>query len=194
MPEPNATVDPFDSAGVRLPTEGKGYDGANSATDVKLGPALGGPLPANNVVPGPQTFIQVDIPFAAEGEVIEVEWNCGATPDNTNLNPMTLFGVIPMVVDSSTIPQVFFLQSGVDSSLPGAGVALGDFVSLHGKTAFVVPGGIVYPLTVSLAYTSDGDATYGNNQAVSLSPDPPNLAVQRVKRERVLLVPPNNLI
>ena len=77
MPEPNATVSPFDSAGVHLPTEGKGYSGTDSATDVELVAALGAPVPSENA-PG-TGVVSVDIPFAVGGEVIEVEWSCGAT-------------------------------------------------------------------------------------------------------------------
>src|SRR5262245_1455609 len=104
MPEPNATVNPFDSAGVRLPTEGKGYSGSLSAAQAPAPPAFGSPLPANNVVPGPRTFVSVDIPFAAEGEVLELVYGCGFVPDNTNLTPATFVAIVPGVVDSALVP------------------------------------------------------------------------------------------
>lgn len=193
MPEPNATVDPFDSAGVRLPTQGKGYSGTDSATDVTVGPALGSPVPANNVLPGPQTFVAVDIPFAVGGEVIEIEWSCGFTPDNSNLTPATIVGVSPGVADSALVPFTAFLQSGICTSEP-ASLGLLEFANLTARTAFEVPDGLTYPLTVFLTYSADGDAIIGNNQVVGLTPQPCNLLVQRVPRERVLQMPPENLI
>lgn len=190
MPEPNATVDPFDSAGVRLPTEGKGYSCTDSATDVKLVAALGAPVPSENA-PG-TGVISVDIPFAAEGEVIECEWGCGIVPDNTNLTPATLFGCIVGIADSATIPFTAFMQSGSGAV---ANLTLTDVGDVGGKTAFAVPAGIVYPLTVFLAYSADGDALISSERAVALAGTPAFLKVQRVKRERVLQMPPaTNLI
>ena len=193
MPEPNATVAPFDSAGIHLPTEGKGYSGTDSATQVAVAASFGTPLPANNVLPGPQTFVAVDIPFAAGGEVVEIEYGCGFTPDNTNLTPATFVAVLPVVFDSALVPASFFMQSGVSTSEPFA-LALTDFAFLTARTSFEVPDGLVYPVTVALVVFCDGDALIGDNQNVGVAVAPCNLLVQRVKRERVLLVPPQNLI
>lgn len=193
MPEANATVDPFESAGVQLPTQGKGYSGTDSATNVAIGAALGGLVPQNNVLPGPQTFVAVDIPFAAPGEVIEVTWSFGATPDNSNLTPGTLIGAFPGISDSSLVPQTFFLQSGICTSQPAA-LTLTDFANLMARTCFEVPPGLVYPLTVFLTYSADGDFLIGNNGVVGLTPMPVNFLVQRVTRNRVLELPPVNLI
>lgn len=193
MPEPNATVSPFDSAGVRLPTQGKGYSGTDSATDVAIAAAFGSPVPQNNTVPGPQTFVFVDIPFAAGGELVEVEYNVGVRADNANVTPATTFTTLVGLADSALVPNTFFLQSSIDSS-PNATIALTDFVNCRAKTVFEVPDGLTYPLTVFLVYFSDGDALIGENQSVGVNPAPCNFSVQRVPRERVLLMPPQNLI
>jgi hypothetical protein len=193
MPEANATVDPFDSAGVRLPTEGKGYSGTDSATQVAIAASFGVALPANNVLPGPQTFVAVDIPFAAEGEVIELEYGCGFVPDNSNVTPATFVAILPVVFDAASVPFSASLQSGISTSEPVA-LALTDFPFLTARTAFEVPAGIVFPLTVALLVFADGDALIGDNQTVGINPAPANLLVQRVKRERVLQMPPQNLI
>ena len=193
MPEPNATVDPFDSAGVRLPTQGKGYSGTDSATDVAIAAAFGSPVPQNNALPGPQTFVFCDVPFAAGGELIEVEYNMGARADNTNVTPATTLTTLVAVFDSALVPASFILQSSIDSS-PNATIALTDFVNLRARTVFEVPDGMVYPLSVALLYFSDGDALIGNNQVVGVNPAPCNFTVQRVPRERVLSMPPQNLI
>jgi hypothetical protein len=100
---------------------------------------------------------------------------------------------VPGIADSSLVPQQFLLQSGISTSEPLA-LALTDFAFLTARTAFEVPDGLVYPLSVFLLYFSDGDALIGDNQAVGVNPAPANLLVQRVKRERVLLMPPQNLI
>jgi hypothetical protein len=192
MPEPNATVDPFDSAGIRLPTEGKGYSGTDSATDVTIAAALGGPVPQNNVVPGPQTFVAVDVPFAAGGEVIEIQFSSGFVPDNTNLTPATFGLMLAGIADSSLVPQQFFVLETLGSTTPVA-LALTDVATIAGQGAFEVPDGLVYPLTVFLVYIADGDAIIGQDQTLGFFPTC-SFRVQRVKRERVLQVPPANLI
>jgi hypothetical protein len=194
MPEPNATVDPFDSAGIRLPTQGKGYSGTDSATPVTIPAAFGSPVPVDNAAPGPlKKFIAVDIPFAAEGDVFELRYMMGIAPDNTNVTPATTFSTLVGVVDSGVAS--FFIQSSIDNSLNLA-IALTDFVDLKCDTTFTIPVGVplVYPLTVFLVYFSDGDAVIGNNQVVGVAPPPCSFMVQRVPVERVLAMPPQELI
>jgi hypothetical protein len=192
MPEPNATVSPFDSAGIHLPTEGKGYSGTDSAADVNLVAGFGLPVPQNNVVPGPQTFVQCDIPFAAGGEVIEVEYSSGFFPDNTNLTPATIGLMLVGFADSSLVPQTAFVEESLGSTTPLA-LALTDVATIAGQAAFEVPDGLVYPLTLFLVYITDGDALIGQSQALGFFPCC-SFRVQRVKRERVLQEPPPNLV
>jgi hypothetical protein len=194
MPEPNATVDPFDSAGIRLPTQGKGYSGTDSATDVAVAAAFGAPVPVDNAAPGPaKKFIAVDIPFAAEGDVFELRYMMGIRADNTNVTPATTFSTLVGVIDSGVAG--FFIQSSSDSS-PNATIALTDFVDLKCDTTFTIPVGVplVYPLTVFLVYFSDGDALIGQNQVVGVNPPPCSFMVQRVPVERTLSMPPQELI
>jgi len=196
MPEPNATVDPFDSAGIRLPTQGKGYSGTDSATDVAIAASFGGAVPVDNAAPGPaKKFIAVDIPFAAEGDVFELRYQMGIRADNSNVTPATTFSALVGLVDSSLVPQTFFVQASISSS-PNLAIALTDFVQVGCDTTFTIPVGlvIVYPLTVFLSYFSDGDALIGNNQVVGVNPPPCSFMVQRVPIERVLASPPQELI
>lgn len=196
MPEPNATVDPFDSAGIRLPTQGKGYTGTDSATDVAVAAAFGSPVPVDNAAPGPaKRFISVDIPFAAEGDVFELRYQMGIRADNSNVTPATTFSCLVGLADSSLVPQTFFVQASIASS-PNATIALTDFVQMGCDTTFTIPVGLtlVYPLTVFLVYFSDGDALIGNNQVVGVNPPPCSFMVQRVPVERTLSMPPQELI
>ncbi len=162
MGEPNQTVDPFLSAGIRLPTQGIGYDGVDEPT-AALALVLAGGTAAipRNLALDP---INVVIPTAAVGDIIEVRAVGSFASDLTSGTPATfaLFGV--GFQDSSTVPIVNAIANCSNFSPLDNSVNNYDTI-FQVVNAVEVPPTWVFPVTVFCVYSNDGDMllyTQGN--------------------------------
>jgi hypothetical protein len=163
MGEPNQTVDPFLSAGIRLPTQGIGYDGVDELTvpsfslDLTLTPFL-----PRNVAGDP---IAVVIPIAAVGDIIEVDATGTLASDLTAVTPATFATIGCAFQDSSTVPIVNSIANCSNFSPLDNSVNNYDTIYQQ-RNAVLVPATWVFPVTVFIVAVGDGSALlYTNSNA-----------------------------
>lgn len=155
MPEANQTVDPFLSAGIRLPTQGVGYDGTDEPVVpvLNLATSIGGTVIPRNVAGDPMA---VTIPFAAVGDILEVDATGTFASDLASGTPATfaLFGLA--FQDSATIPNVNAIVNCSNFSPLDQSVNNYDTIYQQ-RNAVQVPAFWVFPVTMFALYINDGD-------------------------------------
>lgn len=155
MGEPNQTVDPFLSAGIRLPTQGVGYDGVDDPINpvIQLATAIAGA-----VIPRDQALnpMSITIPFAAVGDILEVDCTGTFASDLTSGTPATfaLFGIA--FQDSATIPNTNAIVNCSNFSPLDQSVNNYDTIYQQ-RNAVQVPAFWVFPVTMFALYINDGD-------------------------------------
>jgi len=190
MPEPNSTVDPFESAGVRLPTEGVGYASAS-------GLAAFYTVPASPVIPSPipnelGTALAVLVPFAGVGEILEIESCLPMTQDVAGGPPVleTLIAA-PFINDSRAVPgpRAWVATGGIMlATLPAVIPTPAQVQHMQSRVAFQVLATMQFPLLVTIGYVADGAFNTGGIIGV------PSIKVHRYRRERIVQLPTQDLL
>lgn len=179
--EPNATVSPFDSAGVRLPTQGIAYDSSDlEAVKNTLAATAAGFVPHSAINPD---NVQVIIPLAYVGEVIDVE--IAGHVNAAAIGGGTTFSLGVFMTDSGAIPRTWVCQmlpTTVNLSTSDVVRNLYAHVGLEVQSALA----IVFPLTLFLIYTTDGNVEYNGSNGVM------SIRAQRVPNGRLLDVGPQS--
>lgn len=177
MAEANATVDPFESAGVVLPTQGVAYAEQvfEAGNPVPIPATAIAYLPRSSIDPTP---IGVTIPHAVEGEVLDIAWNVGMLPDAAGV-PATL-GLVAVLIEDAALNTYLPEQSTASTILTASGLLFG---LASAGIGFAVPPGMVFPITVRMIYLANGDALFGGFAGCAA------LRVRRMKRTNVLQMP-----
>lgn len=188
--EANATVSPFDSAGVPLPTEGVAYNQTlitegTLVLDVNSPNSDAVPIVAAPV-PGAQDYYTCYIPHAQPGEVLDVEFEMPVIATDP-LTPPDSLVVVSLIADDRVAPS-----PRIWLPLNNATVVLfktpDDVYMARLRYAVEVPLEFTGGLTVGAFYTVAGDpgATVDYNAGATGTGF---MKVRRYRRERILTLP-----